>query len=289
MIKTAISTYSFQKLIASKEMTMFDVIEKTKELGVDGIEFAFFDAPEGEDKVAFAHKLGEACRKAELPVINYAIGANFTADSNAVEAEVERLNGELEIAKALGAPLMRHDVTSGFPKGFEGVQSYETILPFLVEGCLKTTENAQKLNIRTCVENHGYYFQGAERVERLVGAVNHRNFGLLVDIGNFICADEDGAVCLGKLLPLAFHVHVKDMFYRNGERPKPGAGWGLTRSGNYFRPTVLGHGDTPVVPSLLALKRSGYEGYVSLEFEGVEPTLWAIETSIANLKLYLQD
>lgn len=66
------------------------------------------------------------------------------------------------------------------------------------------TEYAEQKGVKTCIENHGFFAQDAERVEKLINAVGHPNFGALVDIGNFACADEDsarsgrhyGAVCL---------------------------------------------------------------------------------------------
>lgn len=41
--------------------------------------------------------------------------------------------------------------------------------------------------------------QDADRIEQLVCGVAHDNFGLLLDMGNFLCADESPAVAIGKL------------------------------------------------------------------------------------------
>ena len=49
------------------------------------------------------------------------------------------------------------------------------------------------------------------------------------------------------------------------------------------------HGDVPVYQILRALKRSGYEGFVSIEFEGMEDNLDALRISAGNLKRMLSD
>jgi len=127
------------------------------------------------------------------------------------------------------------------------------------------------------------------RVLKIVNAVNSPNYGLLIDMGNFTCADERPDLAYGNTIPVAFHAHVKDMFLRSGSLPDPGAGWFKSRGGNYIRCTILGHGDVPVRQCLSMLKAAGYQGYVSLEFEGMEPCMQAIEISIANLKRYIAE
>ena len=42
-MKLSISTYSFYRLIAEGKMTWFDAIDKTKELGCDGVEICYCD------------------------------------------------------------------------------------------------------------------------------------------------------------------------------------------------------------------------------------------------------
>ena len=67
------------------------------------------------------------------------------------------------------------------------------------------------------IENHGYFFQDACRVKKLIETVNHPNFGWLMDMGNFMCADENSAIALGNALPYAAHVHAKDFLFKSGD------------------------------------------------------------------------
>ena len=99
--------------------------------------------------------------------------------------------------------------------------------------------------------------QDSERVEYVMNLVNHPNYGWLVDVGNFMCADEDPQHAVGVAAPYAFHVHVKDFLLKKGMEDKPEGHWITTRGGSYLRGTVIGHGVVPVRPCLNILKNAG--------------------------------
>ncbi|MCI6909481.1 MAG: sugar phosphate isomerase/epimerase [Eubacteriales bacterium] len=282
-MKTCISSYSYSPLLRSGKMSYFDVIEKTKELGFDAIEFSIGDElPGGRETVA---KLRDKCKEVGLPVASYTTGANFLVAD--VEKEIERVKEHVDRAEILGAPVMRHDICYGFYEGYEGVRTFDAIVPIIAPAIREVTEYAKTKGIRTMSENHGYFAQDADRLAKVFTAVGSTNYGWLCDVGNFCCADEDSAISVGKLAPLCFHCHVKDMFLRSGLLPDPGRGWGRTRGGNYFRGTIFGQGNIPTFQCLQTLKRNGYDGYISLEFEGIEETLMAITIGKENMDRYL--
>ena len=282
-MKTCISSYSYSKLLRSGKMSYFDIIEKTKELGFDAIEFSIGDElPGGRETVA---KLRDKCREVGLPIASYTTGANFFVADQA--AEIARVKEHVDRAEILGAPVMRHDICGTFYEGYEGVRTFDAIVPIIAPAIREVTEYAKTKGIRTMSENHGYVAQDAERLMKIYTAVGSTNYGWLCDVGNFCCADEDPAISVGKLAPLCFHVHVKDMFLRSGMLPDPGKGWGRTRAGNFFRGTIFGQGNIPTLQCLQNLKRNGYDGYISLEFEGMEDTLMSIEIGLENMKRYI--
>lgn len=288
MMKIGISSYSYSALVNNGAMTQFDVIGKAKEMGFDVIEFAGLIAPKGEPVESYAARVREECSRVGIEMGNYTIGADLINGTNGnLDAEVERLKDEVRIAKILGAPGMRHDATRGFTSGYHGARSFKDALPILVKGCRAVTQFAAELGIRTMVENHGFFCQDSERVEMLACAVNHENFGVLVDMGNFLCADEEPARAVGRLAPYAFHVHAKDFHTKPGTYPNPGDGWFGSRGGNYLRGSIIGHGDVPVIQCLNILKSAGYSGNVSIEFEGMEDPLVGISVGLKNLKAYL--
>lgn len=289
-MKIGVSSYSFSRLVSSGAMSQLDVISKAKEMGFDVVEFAQLYLPEGETPLTLAPKIKEESQRVGIEIGNYAIGADFINGSNGNwEEEVERLKDEVRAAKLMGAPGMRHDATYGFKPEYRGNRSFENALPTLVKGCRAVTEFAAAMGIRTMVENHGFFCQDSERVERLINGVDNPNFGTLVDIGNFLCADEDPAKAVGRMAPYAFHVHVKDFHTKPGTMPDPGTGWFRSRGGNYLRGAIIGHGDVPVVQCLRILKAAGYNGVVSIEFEGMEDPLTGISIGLENLRRYMDE
>jgi sugar phosphate isomerase/epimerase len=126
-------------------------------------------------------------------------------------------------------------------------------------------------------------------MERLVAAVNHPNFGLLVDMGNFLHADEDPARAVGRVAPFAKHVHAKDFHVKKGNGPDPGRGWDRSRAGNFLRGAIIGHGEVPVAQCLGILARAGYKGNVSVEFEGIEEPGLAISIGLENLRRFVAE
>ncbi len=287
-MKTGVSSYSFSRLLNNGSMTEFEAIKKAAEMGFDVIEFSGLRVPEGQCIFDYAKRIKEACASAGIEMGNYTIGADFlTGSGGDWQAEVERVKKEVDVAAALGSPGMRHDATRGFSKDYVGVKTFEAALPVLIKACRMVTEYAEQLNIRTMIENHGFFCQDSDRVESLISGVNHVNFGALVDMGNFLCVDQDPTKAVGKLMPAAFHIHAKDFHVKSGIEPFPGKGWFETRGGNYLRGSIIGHGNVPVQQIIKLVKKAGYNGTVSIEFEGMEETLEAISLGLENLKKFI--
>jgi sugar phosphate isomerase/epimerase len=134
------------------------------------------------------------------------------------------------------------------------------------------------------IENHGYFCQDSDRVERIITGVSHKNFGALIDIGNFLCADENPVNAVSRLAPFASYVHTKDFHIKSGSELAPQDCFFKTRGGNYLRGAVLGHGNVPVLQTLSILKDSGYNGFITLEFEGCEEAKNACKWGLNTLK-----
>lgn len=284
-MRIGVSSYSFSRLVRSGELEQIAIIEKTKEIGFDVIEFSAISVPEGKNLPDYAKELREEADRVGIDIVNYTIGADFLKGSNGdLQAEIERVKTEVDVAEILGVPGMRHDASSGWPNDHVGPKSFEAALPRLAEGCRGVTEYAAEKGIKTMVENHGRFCQESMRVEQLVTAVDHVNFGVLIDMGNFVCADDDPATAVGRLMPYAFHCHAKDFHIKSGGGVAPGKGWFESRAGNYLRGAIIGHGNVDVLHCLKIMNRDGFEGVLSIEYEGIEDVLMGIQMGHDNLR-----
>ncbi len=268
-MKSAISTYSFHRLYAG-DFTRFDAIDRTKALGCDGVEFVLDDSttPEGYTAMDYALALKEHADKVGLEVPIYTTAASFLTKEP--EKEVERVCKHIDIASACGIKLLRHDVAWGYYEGYDGVRSYKKVIEFVAPYINEVANYAKEKGVMTCTENHGRLLQDSERMIELFSAVDNRNYGFLCDIGNFGGVDEDCSTACSKLLDFIVHVHAKDCFTKSGMTYDPGRGYNRSRAGNWRRATIFGHGNVPTFQILKAIRNSGYNGYVSLEFEGLE-------------------
>lgn len=279
----AVSSYSFLGAVRRGVMSYEDIIPKAKEMGFTGVEYAGLEVPAGMNAEAYAGVLKERASSYGIALTCYSIGANFLqADP---KAEIERVKAEVRVADKLGVKFMRHDVCYGPMPG--GKRSFEANLPILIDAVRSVTEYAESFGIRTMTENHGFYCQDSERMERLIDGVDSPNYGALIDIGNFLCADEDPARAVGRLKEYAFYVHCKDFYYKEGAGracAPEGPGWMRTRAGNYLKGASVGDGCVPVFKCLETLENAGFSGTVAIEYEGAEDTL----SCIAAGKRYLE-
>lgn len=274
-------------MIQEGAATQLSCVQLAKELGYDGIEFTDLSPHDNASPAEYAALIARACEKHGLPVTNYTVGADFLNGCGGdFCAEVERVKAQVDIARILGADSLRHDATTGFQNGVRGQRGFAQALPRLAEGCKRVTEYAAGKGIRTMVENHGFFCQDSARVEQLVNAVADDNFGLLLDMGNFLCADETPEHAFGVLAPYAFYIHAKDFHVKPGGYD-PGKGFFMSRGGHYLRGAIIGHGAVPVRQCLSIMARSGYDGYIGVEFEGLEDPLLALAYNLENLRRML--
>lgn len=279
-MKIGLSTYCFWQVMSAGELDVIQVIEKIAEMGGEHVEivplgFSLTDNPE------LIEKIKEKATLLGLDISNYAISANFAGLSEeAYEQEIERVKSEVDIAAALGVKLMRHDVASS---EITSIRQFNIDLPRLAEACTRIADYAASFGITTSVENHGYYIQASDRVQALIHEVNRSNFRTTLDIGNFLCVDEDPVTAVRNNIPYASIVHLKD-FYRRPEANDPGEGWFRSSGGYYLRGAIVGQGDIDIRGVLKIIKDSGYDGYLSIEFEGMEPCLQGTRIALDNVK-----
>ena len=291
-MKIAVSSYSFSQYIKSGEITQLSCVAKAKEMGFDGIEFTDmrpYSKPLYEDQKRYAEEIRAEADRVGIEIVAYTIGANlYQPTEEANRAEIERVKAQLDIAAILGAKVFRHDVCYGEKSDDGAVTSFDKMLPTIAKNAREISEYARSLGIKTCTENHGFIAQDPDRVEKLFNTVDCDNYGLLIDMGNFACADADSALAVSRLANYAVHVHAKDFIKRAfGEPDYAGESYIVTRACNKLCACVVGEGDIPVAQCAAILKKAGYDGYLSIEYEGAEDCVAAIARGRENLLKFI--
>jgi sugar phosphate isomerase/epimerase len=300
-----VSSYSFAQSFARGEMDILDAIDwvaasaashfevtgvrlvatvKTLERAAPAGSWNPADYPDRNANIAddlvnqpaLIAAIRDHARAKGVPLSNYAVGADFRADDLA--AEIARVKQHIDTAHALGIRFFRHDVVAWAWRE-DSQAEFEALFDRLVQVSRELADYAAPLGITTSIENHGFCMNTSERVRRLIVAVDRPNFRTTLDIGNFLCVDEVPESAVPLNLPYASVVHLKDFYHRTF---LPGDGWLTTLAGNAIQGSIVGFGDLPMRRLLAAIKASGFDGPITIEYEGQVPDLFAIETGLAN-------
>ncbi|MEH7308315.1 sugar phosphate isomerase/epimerase family protein [Neobacillus drentensis] len=270
-MKVGLSTYSLVRELRAETMTVLDVIDWIAENGGEHMEIV----PYGfsvVDNVELADKIKEKAASTGIDLSAYSMPANFIQETEeAFREEVERIKQHVDIANRLGIKILRHDVTAFTLQPEEmTIHFFEEHYSKMVQGSQLIADYAAQYGMTTTIENHGFNVQTSDRVQRVIHGVNRENFKTTLDVGNFLCIDEDPLVGVKKNLKFAATVHLKD-FYVRPYYENPGDGvWFRTVNENYLRGAIVGHGDLNIREILRLVKHSGYDGYLTVEFEGME-------------------
>ena len=247
-------------------------IQFAKDCGADGIEVldAFWYEPgvvrdhlPSPDWIEnFIAQTKTALNETGLKVHAVAVTNDFNHEDNArLRIERDKIRLGIQVAKALGAPVVR--VFSGNPTSSDGVEMvrYRTI---------DALKDLSESPIMLALENHGNIFATPSRLDSILEPLDRHSVGVCFDIGNFVLADVN-SVSAAKEMPAPCLVHVKDfqLSETGPYRSTKGIQYGGCR---------LGEGVVPIEATLSALadKLNGAPISIDLEMEcgddGVEAT-----------------
>lgn len=286
------STWCFHKQLGDGSMSILDVIDwiaASEGTHMEIATVAFADDNGGDeapidDNPELVAAIKKHAAEKKVTLSGMCIGAQFLdLDPKAYTAEMERVKRHVDVCADLGIGYLRHDVAP-WGKHAADQAEFEAALPILAAASKEIAKYAAQFGITTSVENHGMFMNGSKRIRRLIYLVDEPNFKTTLDIGNFMCVDEDAYAATIQNLPLASVVQLKDFFVRDFE---PGPGWLATAGGHWLLGSIVGHGDLPVRRILAAVKASGFDGFLSIEFEGLEDSVLGAAKSAANINRIL--
>ncbi len=267
--------------LPSSAMTFQMAVDYALELGVDAIE-PYPHAEFIEPDVEAARRLADYAGGKNVGICCFSLGADFLGSD--IEDEVARLKRYADVAAALGSPYLHHTLAPALDFASQRFP-FSVYLERAVRGVREVYDYAEQLGVRCIYEEQGFAFNGVGRFDDFLGAVN-RPVGVLADLGNILFVGESPEQFVSRFAPMVCHVHAKDYLYKDCRWPHPGNGWYESQDGGYLRGTVIGHGTVNFVRVCQVLQSVGYDGFYSLEYDGLEDPYLAQNLGLDNLRRY---
>lgn len=241
--------------MSTPHLDLFKAIELYASIGFDGIDLIC----DNNYRCAIPlnpcpEKIKEIRRQTEYYGIRIVALTPYTkelnvADSPKRKAAVEELKKCIDIADELDCTSVR--ILAGVePEKNE----WEDAFKRLVESLQQLAEYAAKSNLSLNIENHsGTMAMTALQTVRIVASVNKENIGILYDPANLmIYGSPDYKLSFKQQAEYIRYVHVKDdrVFEKGG-----------------YLPVLMGEGLIPWTEIIQLLKKSGYDGFLCVEYE----------------------
>ena len=283
-MKVGIDSYCYHRFLGEvyphqnapdKQMTMEDFIKRAKELDVDGVSLESCFFPRFDSGY-----LSEV--KSMLDEFNfdrvYAWGHPDGLEGGKNEAAYDEMVDHIEYANAIGAKVMRV-VGSSLMFRFEDHGPQIEKLSRMFTNAMKVADN---YGIKLADENHIDY--NADEMLELIHNVNHPNFGINFDTGNFLRVLDDPIQGMEKLARFTFSTHVKDL------KINPQA---AVNDWYFFSCTPVGDGLVDNQKLAQLLKDPNYEGFLAMEIDTLHPDYKddedsAVAKSVQELKRIAQ-
>ena len=227
--------------------------------GLDGIEGYNCAGLTTADEAKALRKLLD---DAGLSCPCFSVGADLAADFGPT---LDALKRYMDMASILGADKLHHTLVPWLKVPGVTAPRFNELFDTVAERAGQVCDMAAKQGLTVLYEGQGYYFNGADRMERLLGALNRPNAGICADVGNPLFVDEDPRTFVGRLMPYVRHVHLCDYMVRSADAPEFGAQY-RSWTQKQIKDMVCGQGDIPLRELFIQLSRAGYDGAFALEF-----------------------
>lgn len=235
------------------EWSFGKILEEFQRLGLEGIEIRGLEGEMDADKIVRflpenAEETLQKVREHGLKLAGFGTSCNFH-DLPKYDGAVEQGKISIDVCARLGIPWIRV-----FGDRFPEEYSREEVTASVIRGLRELCSYGQEKGVAVYLEIHGE-FNTVEALSPVLDAMKDTaNFGILWDIEHSDRAYGDDVEAFYQLIqPFVRHVHVKD--YLRAADGKP------------FRLCMVGQGQIPIPKLISWLKRDGYNGYLSLEWE----------------------
>ncbi len=287
-MRIAVSMYSYNAAVQAGRLDLPGFIREASQAGADGVELLDYYYPsggqdaEGVERSRAAAK--EALAETVLPVPIFSVGNNFAKpDPQEREAQVGRIRFGVDEALAYGAGVVRvfaGDVAPGL--------TFDQVRTWIVEGLANASTYAHERGVKLALENHGKLAGRGDQVRGLIDDVRalcgNDALGANPDTGNFLLVDQASHEAMVQVAPVANMVHFKDF----APAPADYEGWTYeSLAGKRYLGACVGEGLVELETCISNLRDAGFDGWLSVEYEGLEDPLVAVPRSIANARRFL--
>ncbi len=255
--KFSLAGYSYRKLLTGNppELTLDDFFTDCARMGLEGTEPTSYYFPKPVTNHYLCH-LKHLAFRLGLDISGTAIGNDFChAPGPQRDAQLQLAREWIEHAAFLGAPVIR--IFSGRQRDGQTIEEAHRLA---VEAIEEACEHATRYGVFLALENHGGLTATVEGMLKLVHDVKSPWFGVNLDTGNFHGEDIYGD--LARLAPYALNVQVKVMVSGPDRGREPA---------DFKRLAEI-------------LRKSGYRGYIVLEYEEADDPRQACPRYIEQLR-----
>jgi sugar phosphate isomerase/epimerase len=264
-MRPGITIYSGNQLFGKGGMTVQNFIKYVSELGFEGIDIGYY----WKDRAREIKECPKWLEDSGITLSGYIVGNDFgkVVGTGKEQEEIDKVRQAIDDAALLGTDRLR--VFAGSREDMSFDDGRKPVLECFAQ-CL---EHAESNKIILALEDHGGWSSNSKEMLFYINSLSSPYFQACVDIGNFLVGGEQPLDGVRNTAKHAAMVHVKD----------------CKISDDRVDATVVGDGEVDVKGCLQILKNSGYDGYLSLEYEAEEECRYGIETSLKRMKTYLSD
>ncbi|MEK6648896.1 MAG: sugar phosphate isomerase/epimerase family protein [Actinomycetota bacterium] len=269
------------QLVAENEMSIYEWIDISTSLEIDGLEF-YSNFADLKDPAQWP-KIRRAVEATGMVIPMMCCSPDFTiADPEGRRREVEKEISWIRMSAELGAKYCR--VLSGQRRK---EITREQGLGYVVESIEACLPEAEKLGVTLTLENHykddfwtePEFAQMMDVFVELVGRIDSPWFGVNFDPSNAIAAGENPLDLLEAIKHRVVTMHASDRYLAQGTiedlRREEGGSAGYVK---FFRHGVIGKGLNDYDAIFSTLKAVGFDGWISIE-DGVEGMEQMVESA----------
>lgn len=236
--------------LACPTWTMEQIIAAAQSYGYDGVEIRMLDGEllSADMPVEKRRQVRAAFGRSGLPIV--CLGTSLTIAQPASEGRANQIReGKifLDMAAEWSAPMIR---VFGYPP--EGTAQQEAV-KYAVDFLVQLTDHARQTGVAVVLETHDCFCSSAV-VAGIMRQTSAAQTGVIWDMMNTYSAGETIHESIENLGSRLRHVHIKD------GRP-------AVKGGAYWDNMLLGEGQMPISDGITALWASGYQGWLSVEWE----------------------